>query len=98
MVTSAGINPVKGNRMIQVRLFAALRERAGQELLELALPDGVSTVAQLVVWLENSDETLARAFAATPCRMVAVNEVLASDESDIEDGDVIALFPPVTGG
>ncbi|MCK0152395.1 molybdopterin converting factor subunit 1 [Alcanivorax sp. S6407] len=84
--------------MIQVRFFAALRERAGREVLEMTLPDGVSTVGELVSWLEESDETLGRALAATPCRMVAVNEVLASEASDIEDGDVVALFPPVTGG
>ena len=84
--------------MIQVRLFAALRERAGQEQWEQPLPEGVATVADLVAWLEASDESLAKAFAATPCRMVAVNEVLASEESSIADGDVIALFPPVTGG
>ncbi|MZR61702.1 molybdopterin converting factor subunit 1 [Alcanivorax sp. DP30] len=84
--------------MIQVRLFAALRERAGRDLLELTLPAGVSTVGELVVWLEDSDTALARAFAATPCRMVAVNEVLATEDTDIVDGDVVALFPPVTGG
>ena len=84
--------------MIQVRFFAALRERSGRECLEMALPDGVATVAELIGWLEQSDQTLAAAFAATPCRMVAVNEVLASEEASLEDGDVVALFPPVTGG
>ena len=84
--------------MIQVRFFAALRERAGQELLETALPDGVTTVADLVRWLEENDSTLAAALDATPCRMVAVNEVLANEDADIHDGDVVALFPPVTGG
>ncbi|MGB2248874.1 MAG: molybdopterin converting factor subunit 1 [Alcanivorax sediminis] len=84
--------------MIQVRLFAALRERAGRDSMEVNLPDGVTTVSELVSWLEQSDPDLAKAFAATPCRMVAVNEVLASEDADIGDGDVIALFPPVTGG
>ena len=84
--------------MIQVRLFAALRERAGQDLLEIALPGEVSTVGELVAWLEESDEMLAKAFAATPCRMVAVNEVLANEDASIAEGDVVALFPPVTGG
>lgn len=84
--------------MIQVRLFAALRERAGQDLLEMALPGGVTTVGELVTWLEQSDAALAKAFAATPYRMVAVNEVLANEDANIAEGDVIALFPPVTGG
>ncbi len=98
MAITAAMKQKKGNRMIQVRFFAALRERAGREVLEMALPEGVSTVGELVSWLEDSDEALARALAATPCRMVAVNEVLGSEASDIEDGDVVALFPPVTGG
>lgn len=98
MAITAETTRRKGNRMIQVRFFAALRERAGQDVVEMPLPEGVGTVAELVSWLENSDETLARAFAATPCRMVAVNEVLGSEDSRIEEGDVVALFPPVTGG
>nr|WP_300381779.1 MoaD/ThiS family protein [uncultured Alcanivorax sp.] len=30
--------------------------------------------------------------------MVAVNEVLGSEDSTVSPGDVVALFPPVTGG
>lgn len=84
--------------MIQIRFFAALRERAGRDLLELSLPEGVGTVAELVDWLMDSDATLARALEATPHRMVAVNEVLCGEDAAVEEGDVVALFPPVTGG
>lgn len=60
-------------------------------------PDSVDTVAKLVAWLE-TDPALAEALAATPRRMVAVNEVLGSEDSTVSPGDVVALFPPVTGG
>lgn len=83
--------------MIEVRFFAALRERVGSDRLEVSPPDSVDTVAKLVAWLER-DLDLADALAATPRRMVAVNEVLGSEESSISQGDVVALFPPVTGG
>lgn len=83
--------------MIEVRFFAALRERVGSDRLEVSPPDSVDTVAKLVAWLER-DPDLADALVATPRRMVAVNEVLGSEESSISQGDVVALFPPVTGG
>lgn len=84
--------------MITVRFFAALRERVGQDSLEVTPPASVTTVAALADWLAESDARLAEALAATPRRMVAVNEQLANDEAAISDGDVVALFPPVTGG
>ncbi|ERP92763.1 hypothetical protein Q670_08470 [Alcanivorax sp. P2S70] len=84
--------------MVQVRFFAALRERAGRDAIQIDLPEGVSTVAQLVDWLAETDVALAQALEATPRRMVAINEVLGNEDSVVEAGDVVALFPPVTGG
>ncbi len=84
--------------MVQVRFFAALRERAGRDAIQIDLPEGVSTVAQLVDWLATTDVALAKALEATPRRMVAINEVLGNEDSLVEAGDVVALFPPVTGG
>ncbi|MCG8394518.1 MAG: molybdopterin converting factor subunit 1 [Pseudomonadales bacterium] len=83
--------------MIEIRFFAALRERVGSDSLTVSPPDSVDTVAKLVAWLEE-EPALAEALAATPRRMVAVNEELASEETTIAGGDVVALFPPVTGG
>jgi len=83
--------------MIEIRFFAALRERVGSDRLAVSPPDSVDTVAKLVAWLE-TDPALAEALAATPRRMVAVNEVLSSEDSTVSPGDVVALFPPVTGG
>ena len=83
--------------MIEIRFFAALRERVGSDRLAVSPPGSVDTVAKLVAWLE-TDPALAEALAATPRRMVAVNEVLGSEDSTVSPGDVVALFPPVTGG
>ncbi len=84
--------------MIEIRFFAALRERVGSDRLTVAPPEGVDTVAALVAWLADENETVARALEATPRYMVAVNEVLGQEQAVIRDGDVVALFPPVTGG
>ncbi|MED5388727.1 MAG: molybdopterin converting factor subunit 1 [Pseudomonadota bacterium] len=84
--------------MIEVRFFAALRERVGEDSLAVAPPREVATVAALTEWLAQQYPQVARALAATPRCMVAVNEVLASEDAPIAEGDVVALFPPVTGG
>lgn len=84
--------------MIEIRFFAALRERVGSDSLAVAPPEGVGTVAELVAWLAEGNVAVAGALEATPRYMVAVNEVLSQDQAVIRDGDVVALFPPVTGG
>ncbi len=84
--------------MIQLRFFAALREAVGEEGREVAVPEHVTSVAALCHWLAEQYPELAHAFAATPRYRVAINEELARPDSVIRDGDVVALFPPVTGG
>tara|TARA_Y100000588_G_scaffold251227_3_gene265742 strand:- start:259 stop:516 length:258 start_codon:yes stop_codon:yes gene_type:complete len=83
---------------IEVRFFAALRERVGNDSMTVSPPASVDTVARLADWLAGQDSQVARALEATPRRMVAVNEVLGTEDSPVADGDVVALFPPVTGG
>ena len=79
---------------IQVRLFAFLKEALGKEQLELELAPG-ATVADLYEKLAASDERFARydrkmAFAVNG-RHVAV-------DAPLEEGDEVALLPPVSGG
>jgi molybdenum cofactor biosynthesis protein MoaC/molybdopterin converting factor subunit 1 len=81
--------------MIQVRLFAMLRERAGRDSLELELPDG-ATVADALARLEREpglDELLAR----LPVRAARNREYVSEDEP-LEPGDELAVIPPVSGG
>jgi molybdopterin synthase catalytic subunit len=74
---------------IHVRLFAALRERAGAPALELELPDG-AVVADALVKL--SDLT-----GDVPVVM-AVNQEYAPSTQVLREGDEVALIPPVSGG
>lgn len=85
-------------KVIEIRFFAALRERVGSGSLTVTPPDGVDTVAALVAWLADDNASVGGALEATPRYMVAVNEVLSQEQAAIHDGDVVALFPPVTGG
>ena len=84
--------------MIEIRFFAALRERVGSDSLMVSPPESVDTVAALVAWLADDNASVGGALEATPRYMVAVNEVLSQELAAVRDGDVVALFPPVTGG
>jgi molybdopterin synthase catalytic subunit len=74
---------------VTVRLFAALRERAGTGRRELDLPDG-STVGDVFAALGIGAEPAGLAYA--------VNQEYAERTAPLADGDEIALIPPVSGG
>jgi MoaE-MoaD fusion protein len=72
---------------ISVRLFAGLRERAGRARLEL---DDVGRVADVWPALGLGDEP--------PGLLYAVNREYVEPGHELEDGDEVALIPPVSGG
>jgi len=75
---------------VQVRFFAALRERVGIPALEVSVSEG-STVAQ--VW--------SAAVHEEPLQdniLAAKNMQYVRFDSPVQEGDEIAFFPPVTGG
>ncbi len=74
---------------VTVRLFAGLREQAGQSRRELQLPDG-ARVADLWPLLELGE--------APPGLLYAVNREYAPADAPLGEGDEVALIPPVSGG
>ena len=70
-----------------MRLFAGLRERAGWSRREL---DGVARVGDVWAALELGDEPGGLLYA--------VNKEYAERERALQDGDEVALIPPVSGG
>jgi molybdopterin synthase catalytic subunit len=74
---------------VHVRLFAALRERAGAAEVELELPDG-AVVGDALERLE--------ALADGIKVVAAVNHQYADVTSPLHAGDELALIPPVSGG
>jgi len=72
---------------VRVRLFAALRERAGWSEREL---DDVARVADVWPALGLGEEP--------PGLLYAVNREYARPERELADGDEVALIPPVSGG
>jgi molybdopterin synthase catalytic subunit/molybdopterin converting factor small subunit len=73
--------------VVQVRLFAGLRERAGWSQREV---EGVDTVADVWPTLALGDEP--------PGLLYAVNHEYADRDRQLADGDEVALIPPVSGG
>jgi molybdopterin synthase catalytic subunit len=82
--------------VLQVRLFAVLRERAGRNSLEIELAEG-ATVADALRALGAQSEPLAEALAAMPVVM-AINRTYVDTEATLSPGDELALIPPVSGG
>ncbi len=74
---------------VRVRLFAALRERAGTGELELELPDD-ARVADALGRLTDVIQGVTV--------VMAVNQEYAGRDALLGQGDELALIPPVSGG
>ena len=80
--------------LVKVRLFARLREIAGQSELTLDVPGQADARA---VWddLARNIPALAPYGGSISC---AVNEEYASFATVLHEGDEVAFLPPVSGG
>jgi sulfur-carrier protein len=79
---------------LSVLLFAAAREIAGAESVELDLPETV-TIAQVQSALLQSVPDLT---TRSGTLLWAVNNEYASADHVLRSTDVVACFPPVSGG
>jgi molybdopterin converting factor subunit 1 len=77
-----------------VLLFAHLREAAGQDRVQLDLPER-ATAGDAIGRLQAAHPHLAGAARSIA---IAVNERYVRPDHRLRDGDVIALIPPVSGG
>lgn len=80
---------------MRVRLFAALREQAGSDSIQVELEEG-ATVADALERLA-AQPPLSGLLARLPVAM-AVNRDYASPETPLRAGDELALIPPISGG
>lgn len=79
---------------IRVLYFATLRDYAGRREQEVELPAGAS-IADLKVQLSGQDERMDQALDSA---IAAINKEYAFAQEELEEGDEVALFPPVSGG
>ncbi len=78
--------------------FAWVREKAGKSNEDIALPEGVITVGDLIAWLSDRDDKMAAAFSDSSVIRAAVNQEHVGLDHVLDDDDEVAFFPPVTGG
>ncbi len=73
--------------MIEVRLFATLRESRGKTLMLDAA--GILSAGDILLRLNIPKEDVA---------ILLINGFHGKPEAPVTDGDILALFPPVGGG
>ena len=78
---------------ITTRLFAAFREKAGTSEVALALPN-TATVSDALAELTLRYPSLLDGIPT----MIAVNAEYVQESHPLQDGDEVALIPPVSGG
>ncbi len=83
---------------MKILYFAWMREHTGCAAEEIELPDGVTTVADLVPHIVSQSDGHATALRNLKTVRVAVNRIHSGLDTPIKQGDEIAFFPPVTGG
>lgn len=79
---------------LNIRLFATLRDRAGQDRIQISL-DQPATVGEMLKAIEIKYPKLADSL---PTVLIAVNKNFAFPETSLQENDEVALFPPVSGG
>ena len=80
---------------ITLLYFAAIREIVGRAEETLSLPPDLTTIGALAKHLEKTIPAVEGRLAAVRW---AKNETFVPLDEPLEDGDVVALIPPVAGG
>jgi sulfur-carrier protein len=83
---------------VKLLYFAWLRTRLGCAEEEVALPPRVRDVAELLDWLRSRGGRYAEALQDLSVVRVAVNQTYVGGEHPLQEGDEVAIFPPVSGG
>ena len=83
---------------MKILYFAWLKVRVGVGEEDVAPPDDVSCVGDLVRWLIGRSPGHAQALADLRTVRVAVNQDYVGLDHPVTPDDEVAFFPPVTGG
>ena len=79
---------------VRVLFFGAAREAVGEEQIEINCGDG-STAGEALQEILSENPALNRFGKSL---LLAVNQEYADQNRELQDGDELAIFPPVSGG
>jgi molybdopterin synthase sulfur carrier subunit len=78
--------------------FAWVKEKTGIAAEEVELPQGVTTVGDVMTWLKARGPEFANAFERSEVIRAAIDQNHVRHDAKIDGAREIAFFPPVTGG
>ena len=79
---------------VDIRLFATLKDRAGQDRIQIEVNEP-ATVQDILHGAAAAYPKLAEALDSS---IVSVNRAFAGVDTAVSPGDEVAIFPPVSGG
>jgi len=83
---------------VKVLYFAWVRERTGRAEDDIALPEGVTTVSDLIAHLKTKGPEYESAFENAGTIRAALDQAHVSHDTPLGDAREVAFFPPMTGG
>ncbi len=83
---------------MKLRYFAWVRERIGRPEEDLDPPADVTTVGDLLAWLQSRGPEYEYALGEASVIRVAVDQVHVQRSASVSGAREVALFPPMTGG
>ena len=83
---------------IQLRFFAALREKLGVSQESIDISDEIKTIDDLKNYLCKRNTLWSEVLAGNQVIRCALNQVMVDSSTALSDGAEVAFFPPVTGG
>jgi molybdopterin converting factor subunit 1 len=79
---------------IKIKVFASIRDICGFSEKELIVSDSIKVNEVIDLFIKGNHELSDKKNSL----LIAVNEEYCSMDKILEDGDTMAIFPPVSGG